>query len=263
MSLQAQINTDFLIPNFNIGMGLKEMKDISVATGFGYDVGYDFPESSFGISAFYNFSRYGRVLENLPMYREEYGEDIVGVRNISRVSSYGVKFRYIPFIEQQTRFLPYAEVGAGFATHTSLWKSKGRKYQTGFDPECPKYAYEFKHRGIMDRNTTLIGLAEIGLNIRLDGMTYYILDDLFVDRLKNRFRTGWYLSLSVRYEHGGKVSYNHPKAYKHEFYYDSGLGIEYDTPFSATKSIDLIREPRTPNRHQMLFFQIGIAKTIF
>ena len=263
--IYGQINTDLVVPNFSIGKGLNEMKDINVAVGFGYDFGYDFLEAPFGISAFYNISRYSNVKEDLPMYREEYGTDIVNVSNISRVSTYGLKFRYITHPKGFKRFLPYAEAGIGFATHTSLWKSKGNeKYNYSTDLSCPKYRYNFEDRGKINRDNTLIGLFEIGINIRLDSMSEDVLDEIFYNRPhQNRFRNGWYLSLSMRYEHGGRVFYNHSKEYKHEFYYDSGINPELNSPYSDLLPLDLMRAPRTANRHQMIFFQIGIAKTIF
>ena len=263
--IYGQFNTDLIIPNFSIGTGLNEMNDINVAFGYGYDFGYDFLDVPFGISAFYNRSRYGNVKERLPMYREEYGTEIVNVSNISRVTTYGLKLRYIPYPKTVKRFLPYAEAGLGFATHTSLWESKGdESYNYSNDPNCPKYRYRFSEKGTINRDNTVIGLLEIGVNIRLGTLFDGIVDDLFYHKNhRESFRKGWYISLSMRYEHGGKVFYNHPKMYKHEFYYDSGLTTASNAPYSDLKPIDLIREPRVANRHQMLFFQVGIAKTIF
>ena len=189
------------------------------------------------------------------MYNSEDGyNESVTVDNRSRLSTYGLKLRYSPEILQGKRFVPYAEIGAGFATHSSLWNSQGDLLDVTYDysdPDCPKTTYHYGHdeRKRMHRNTTFIGTGEIGFRLRIAP--------------ENRTtRGGWYLGASARVELGGEVEYKNAQGSPHHFYYNSGLGSEYDTPFANQAPIN-DRATSSIANHQMLVFQISITRVLF
>jgi len=251
---RAQGNFDIL-PHINIGTGIGQMSDIEVHPGFGWDVGIDFQGNSFGISSFYNFSRYSMKEQNLPMHTIEDGyNENVTVENKSRLSTYGVKLRYSPLVLQGRRFVPYAELGAGFATHSSIWSSKGDLYDITYDysdPDCPKTTYHYGHneRDRIHRNSTVIGIGEIGFRLRL--------------LPENRTtREGWYIGASARVELGGKVEYRNATGSPHHFYYESGLGSEFDKPFASEAPMN-DRGVSSRANHQMLVFQISLTRMLF
>lgn len=255
----GQVNQDFLVPHLNIGKGFGEMEQIESAIGFGYDFGVDIPHSSFGISGFYNMNQYSRMDRELPMYREENGLDTTTIKNRSRVSTYGVKLRYTPLALQYSRVMPYVEVGGGFATHTSAWRSPGDAVLVDYsDPDCPHYEYRFRDRGVLSRSTTIMGVGEVGLLIRLYG-DYETRHEMKT----NKSRSGWYLGLSARAEYGGQVDFRNARANPHHFQYDSGLGAQYDLPNAHLATGGNARELTSTGRHQMVFFQVSLVKTIF
>lgn len=251
---RAQGNLDIL-PHINIGTGIGEMSDIEVHPGFGWDIGYDFEGTSFGVSAFYNFARYSMHKTGLPMMNDEHGYDAnVTVDNRSRLSTYGLKMRYSPMVMQGRRFVPYAELGVGLATHSSLWNSRGVLYDITYDysdPNCPKTIHHYAHenRERMHRSTTLIGTGEIGFRYRFAP--------------ENRTtRGGWYVGASARVELGGEVEYRNAQASPHHFYYNSGLGSDFDQPFASSAPMN-DRGTSSRANHQMLVFQITLTKKLF
>jgi hypothetical protein len=254
----SQTEMDMMIPHFNFGRGVKEMNDIRNVIGFGYDFGHNFRNTSFGISGFYNMNNYSFVKEELHIYRYGDGMMDLPIHNKSRVTTYGVKFRYSPREMMFSRLSPYFEVGGGFATHTGVWRSNGLSILVdNSDPECPKYDYLLRDRGLLYRNTTLIGVGEFGLKYRLTGK--YSTPDLM--RFNNT-TTGWYISASVRWEYGGNVTYTNAKHNPNHFYYNSGLGDQYDRPFMANPG-NPDRSFLSENRHNMLVFQFSLIKALF
>jgi hypothetical protein len=251
---KAQGNIEIL-PHVYLGTGINQMKDITVHPGFGWDIGYDFEGSSFGASAFYNFSRYSMRSEQLPMFNHEDGlNEKVDVDNKSRVSTYGLKMRYSPLVLQGRRFVPYAELGVGLATHSTVWNSQGELYDITYDysdPDCPKTTYHYGHEETerIHRNTTFIGTGEIGFRVRIapDHRTT---------------RNGWYLGASARVELGGQVEYRNANQSPHHFYYESGLSSEENTPFSSEAPMN-DRGTSSFANHQMLVFQISLTKVLF
>jgi hypothetical protein len=255
----SQINQDFLVPHLNIGTGMCEMKEINNVVGFGYDIGYDFQSTGFGISGFYNMNRISARTEELPMFREEYGTDDMIIKNRSRASTYGVKLRYTPPALQYSRVTPYAELGGGFATHTSVWRSPGKQVMIDdSDPNCPKYEYQFRDRGVQSRSTTMIGVGEVGMLIRLYG-AYPNSHQM----RNNNDRAGWYLGLSARLEYGGEVQYRLPGNNPYQFNYDSGLGAQNDQPYAHLTPSGASRDGNLLGRHQMFMFQVSLVRTIF
>jgi hypothetical protein len=255
----GQINNDFIVPHINIGRGLGEMHEISQTYGFGYDIGYDIPNSSFGVSGFYNFNRIGKVKETLPMYRDKYGIEDVDVVNISRIHSYGIKLRFTPDRLQYSRFVPYTELGIGRAHYISLWRSQVSQPSLDFyHLYYEDYMDTYKQREVLHKETTLFLVGEVGILIRL-----YAELDSNAARRKAQNRNGWYLGVSLRLETGGEVSFRNPQHNTDHFYFDSELGTFADNPFT-TQSFPFDENKTFGTApHRFLFFQISLMRVLF
>lgn len=257
--VNGQLNNDFLIPHFNAGKGLGEMSEIISTVGFGYDIGYDIPSSSFGLSAFFNFNRIGRVKEKLPMYRDIYGIETVDVVNSARINAYGVKFKYSPRQLHYHRVLPFIEMGVGRATHSALWRSNLSEPSLDYyHLEYFDYVNTFKQREILHRNKTNYIMGEIGLLICL----YSELETKEQRRIEKN-RNGWYLGLSVRVEKGGAVTFRNPKHNSDHFYFDSGLGTFSDYPFNSQNFPFDDSKTYGNSAHHFIFFQVSLMHLIF
>jgi hypothetical protein len=258
----SQISLDYFVPHFFIGKGIGDMNDIISIGGIGYDVGYELPNSSFGIYGFYNTGSYSRMKEDLPIFRPMYGQETLPIINNSTASTYGIKLRYTPFKFKYQRFNPYIEIGGGFARYKSFWKSNGTSINNvnvnpyiENDEECPKKPFEERER-IM-RNTTLMSMAEIGFTYRLTK------DGVFSEKSGIKDNSGLYLSLSARLEYGGLVRYNNIKNHPYRFYYDSGLSNTQDYPYSHLVPSRITPSNFEMGRHSMLVFQLSLSKLIF
>lgn len=235
------------------------MQEISQTFGLGYDIGYDIPASSFGVSGFYNFNRIGKVKETLPMYRDKYGIEEVDVVNVSRIHSYGIKLRYTPDRLQYSRFVPYAELGIGRAHYTSLWRAQVSQPSLDFyHLYYEEYMDTYRQREVLHQETTLFLVSEVGVLIRL----YAELESNAARRKANN-RNGWYLGLSVRLETGGEVSFRNPQHNPDHFYFDSQLGTFADNPFT-TQSFPFDENKTFGTApHRFLFIQFSLMRVLF
>jgi hypothetical protein len=255
----AQINNDFLVPHVLIGKGLGDMKEVQSAFGWGYDIGYDLPNNSFGFSLFYNRLSLANVRETLPMYRDKFGIENVVVRNRSTIQTIGLKFRYTPEQLHYERIYPYVEVGIGRAYHRASWRTRVDEASLDyFHLNYYDYVEAYKNKEDLNREQTLIILGEIGFNLRLFAEL-----DSKSERQLAKNRNGWYLGVSMRIESGGDVTFRNPKHNPDHFYFDSGLGNFADNPFT-TQSFPFDEERTFANAaHRLVFLQISLMRILF
>ena len=248
--VHGQAHADFLVPSMTIGTGISDMNDVKKFSGFNYDIGYDFPYNPFGVTAFFSHNTIGELTYNeMPIYRDEIGNESVIVENKANFITWGAKLRYTPKALKYTRLSPYAELGIGLTHHRTNWNVKGL-YDDVTDPDCPKYG--FRDRGNILKSNTFTGVAELGVTYRVIGIQN--------DRRQmeaNNNRAGWYLRASVRLEQGGKVSYSDPSSNPEQFYYNSGLGESHDFPNNnSTSRVD--GGNFSQGRHGVLVFQLSL-----
>lgn len=260
LKLNAQVSLDYLVPHFFVGKGIGEMNNVSSIVGIGYDIGYEIPNSPFGVYGFLNSGTYGRLKRELPISRPLNDTHILPIINKSNVTTYGLKVRYTPLKLKQPRFNPFIEIGFGSARHKSIWRSNGISLEgedlyTSVDEDCPKNPFE--EREMYMRNTALMSNTEIGFTYKLYS------ENQTAENPQISKDNGLYLTFSVRLEYGGNVIYNNVKNHPYRFFYDSGINNAQDRPLTHLAPPRSAPGAFDAGRHTMVMFQLSISKVIF
>jgi hypothetical protein len=247
VSAQAQRTgeLDLFTPYF--AQGLKEMNDLRYV-GFSSSLGFNIPESPLTINAYFSGGTFNSRTEYLPMHTSEsgYGEEI-RIRSGGGVRNIGLGLRYSPWEAKEMRVYPFLELGVGHVRYRQNWNSRGDEDPES-TPDCPKYTHQ--ERGWINRSGTFYGSGEIGVMFRYPS----------ANRDLNAAQA--FFGFSVRYELGGEVMYGNPKAKKHHFYYNSGLGDEFDRPFLNDPGIES-RALFDIARHQQLMYKVTLLRVVF
>ncbi len=252
---QAQIEEffkEFIVlefPSVYIAQGIGGMKGFSYF-GVSAELGFKIPKTPLTLSAFYSGNEYGAIREALPMYTTAsgYGED-VRVTNKGGVRNLGLRLRYTPPYFKEKTIVPYVELGFGNVRYRQLWNSRGKRMPSNCSDDDCVTDYHHEARGVVNRSLSYFGSGEIGFLVRWD-----FNKDLFVE--------GAYFGFSIRYELGGYVNYTHPKNHREHFFYNSGLGPEFDRPF-LHESQSEIKMPIFRARHQQIHYRITLLRFVF
>lgn len=243
-SVQAQSEFDL----FNVygAQGVNEMKGLNYF-GMSSEFGYRIPDSPFTINAFYSGGKFNQSTEQLPMYTSESGySDEVRIRSNGGIRNVGLRLRYSPSYFDNRNFFPYIELGGGHARYRQNWNSRGA-FTEDATPDCPKY--EHHERGWIHKAGTFYASGELGLMFRYP-------------RQSKPDGKGAFFGFSVRYERGGLVDYADPSSQKQHFYYDSGLGDEFDRPFMNTPEASG-RSLFNTARHEQIMYKITLLRFVF
>jgi hypothetical protein len=229
------------------------MKDLEYF-GLSASLDINIKNSPFSLSVNFSGGRFNsRTEEGLPMFafNEGYSDD-VKITSSGRVRNLGLGMRYTPKRAEQMIIYPFVEIGFGHSRYRQHWRSCGPRtciLANYDDEECPEFAPSHQLRGKAHRSGTFFGTSEIGF------MLSYPWDEESNDP---RF----YFGLSVRYEYGGMVNYVNPKENANHFYYDSGLGDEFDRPL-VTQNAANDKTIFNVARHQQLHIKMTLLRIIF
>lgn len=245
--LEDFLELEFVSAYFAQGVG--GMKGFNYF-GISAELGFKIPKTPLTLSAFYSGNEYGSIREELPMYTPAsgYGED-VRVINKGGVRNLGLRLRYTPPYFKEKTIVPYFELGAGNVRYRQLWSSRGKRMPSNCSDDDCVTDYHHEARGTIKRSLTYFGSAEIGFLVRWDFNR-----DLFVE--------GAYFGFSIRYELGGYVNYTNPKNHREHFYYNSGLGPEFDRPF-LHESQSNMKMPFFMAKHQQIHYRITLLRLVF
>lgn len=241
----SHAQTDLSVFNVYFGQGIRDMKGINYI-GYSTDMSLQLGSSPLLFGASISGGDYGERVENLPRYTVEdgYGEN---VRATSRggVINFGTHLRYSPLYFEEKRLQPYIELGGGRVSYRQKWNTYG-ELEEGSTSSCPKPLHSA--RGATSRNGTFYGHAKIGALYRYHDIPFA--------------GAQAYFGFSIRYEHGGLVNFANPKKHKHQFFYDSGLGDEFDRPFQNDVTSGN-RALTTLSRHQKLVYELILLRIVF
>jgi hypothetical protein len=245
VSAQAQRTgeLDLFTPYF--AQGLKEMKDLNY---FGLSGSFAFrvPETPFSINAYLGGGQFNSRTEYLPMFTDSDGyADDVRIKSRGGITNFGLSLRISPLNISDMWGYPYIEVGGGYAAYRQAWNSRGVQ-RPDATPDCPKYFHN--ERGSLYRSGTFYGMGEAGIMFSYPG--------------KDNTKPRAYFGFSVRYELGGDVIYANPSKKAQHFYYDSGLGAEFDRPFMKEFEAN-DRGLFDRARHQNLTFKLTALRLVF
>jgi len=241
---QAQVEYDLF--NMYGAQGLGEMKGLNYF-GMSTEFGYRIPETPFMINTFYSGGKFNRSEEQLPMYTEESGySDDVRIRSNGGIRNLGLRVRYTPSYFDNRNFFPYIELGGGHARYRQNWTSRGDLTEDS-TPDCPHYQHH--ERGWIHKSGTFYASGELGCMFRYPGQS-------------KPAGKGAFFGFSVRYERGGLVNYADPSSQKQHFYYDSGLGEEFDRPFMNTPEASG-RSILNTARHEQLMYKLTVLRVVF
>ncbi len=233
--------------------GIGEQKGFNYLN-IGTEIGYGIPNTPFFINTFYSGGTYNYRAENLPMYTAESGySENVKVESFGGIRSMGLRLRYSPQFFKSQIYFPFVEFGVGHARYRQRWKTQGELVD---DPDSMEGRKKYAHKtsGFLNQSATFFVSGEMGILIKV----------LPFDVLKkfNEKRAGWYMGFSVRYERGGIINYYNPMNIPRHFYYDSGLGAEFDRPFqnepgNGDKGLPI------EARHHQLVYKITFFRMIY
>lgn len=242
---RAQIEADLF--HGYIAQGLGDMKGFNYF-GMSSEFGYRLPNSTIMINGFYSGGTYNYRTEYLPMYSENEGySDAVSVENNGGVRSMGLRIRFASSPHEDRLFFPFLELGGGHARYRQNWSANGKLnmyHEPGED--CPMD--EFRQQGSIHRNGTFFVSSEVGFMIQYPG-----------HRSKNG--KGLHFGFSIRHEIGGLVDYAQVNKNPQHFYYDSGLGSEFDRPF-ANQAATVVRGLVKRSRHHQLMYKLTLLRLV-
>ncbi len=246
ISSAANSQVEWDLFNTSIAQGVGQQKGL-LYLNMSTELGYRLPNSPFMINASYSGGTFNRQTEYLPMYTADEGHaENVRVRSFGGIQSFGLRLRYSPEFFNERRFFPYIELGGGHARYRQKWNTRGELNQDPTD-HCP--TYQHAKSGHINQSSTFFASGEIGFMLQYPGK--YSTDG-----------KGAFFGFSVRYESGGEIRYADPKSHRQHFYYNSGLGDEFDRPF--------LNEPGKGDRglyniarHQQLIYKLTILRIVF
>lgn len=262
--------------NLSVGQGILQMRDIESARGFGASLSF-LENERISINTFYTLNRYSKMEAVDYAVVPEMGKKEVDITNVSGVATFGGLVRWSPEKLSTHVFRPSFGLGVGAAIHTSRWDLfrqdviphplAGQTYQTttetkGGGTVTNTHTYPQNQRlyhsdeGIIVRDGTMMGVAELGLNFNLSRKNSTL------PRSRD-FREGLVVFVNGRLEMGGRVDYRNAATNPHHFYYESGISESQNTPYSNLTPVEEIRSGPQRNLHQMFYLQFGIRKTIF
>lgn len=246
ISSAANSQVEWDLFNTSIAQGVGEQKGLLYFC-MSTEMGYRLPNSPLMINAFYSGGQFNKQTEALPMYTVDDGHgENVRVRSFGGIQSFGLRLRYSPEFFNERRFFPYIELGGGHARYRQRWNTRGELTPDATD-DCPKYQHV--KTGHINQSSTFFGSGEIGFMFQYPGK--YSIDG-----------KGAFFGFSVRYETGGTIRYADPSTHRQHFYYNSGLGDEFDRPF--------LNEPGKGDRglyniarHQQLIYKLTFLRIVF
>lgn len=263
--------------NYSQGTGIWEMRDIERSRGLGLSLSF-MNNDNFSFNTFYTLNRYSFYEEKNYAFVPNVGKAEVDISNISRVSTIGGLFRWSPKKISTPVIKPTFGLGGGAAIHTSVWKiapdkyeiphpNAGETYEVTHSDKDGKNSYTttevypdtkiitHSDRGLISRDATMMGVAELGVTFDLTKNRDY-------SRKGLSFRDGLIIFANARLELGGHVTYMNAEAHPHHFQYNSGISENQNTPNSHLTPMEEIRFGTELKRHQMLYFQFGIKKVL-
>lgn len=241
---QAQVEVDLF--NGYIAQGMGDMKGFNYF-GMSSEFGYRFPNTPIMINGFYSGGTYNYRTEYLPMYSESHGyTEQVTAENNGGIRSMGMRLRIASAPQKDRLFFPYLELGGGHARYQQNWTTQGLT-PGSYEPDeyCPK---NYESRGSINRNGTFFVSSEVGFMIQYPGF-------------KNEIGKGVYFGFSVRHEIGGLVEYAQVNKNPQHFYYESGLGEEFDRPF-ANQTVVKGRGEINKARHHQLMYKLTLFRLV-